>query len=96
VILFCPSPLVVHSFCMRHQVTWHASLPAIDNTQRPVTWCHPVIRLATTDLHRQPYSHQITRFGSMLIDCSTCDLARVRRAKVDALEKGLESDDTRT
>jgi hypothetical protein len=35
---YCPSPLSVHSFCMRHQVTWSASLAAIDKTIQCHGW----------------------------------------------------------
>jgi hypothetical protein len=31
-VSYCALPLLMHSFCMQHQVNWLASLAAIDNT----------------------------------------------------------------
>jgi hypothetical protein len=37
-VLYCHSPLFMHSFCMQHRVTWYASLAAIDNMLASTPW----------------------------------------------------------
>jgi hypothetical protein len=49
---FCLSPLLMHSFCMQHQLTWCAPLAAIDNTlgggSGAVTVSNPALLSAPT------------------------------------------------
>jgi hypothetical protein len=73
--MFCPSPLLMHSFCMQHQVIGCASLAAIDN----ITSKTRTIRSSADGEERLPAS--VPGAGPGRMDATACPRGRTPLAK---------------
>jgi hypothetical protein len=67
---YCLSPLLMHSLCMQHQVTWCAPLAAIDNTEKG-----PSIRVIKHCQSPLMMPHRMTRWW---IQCCASPAAKHR------------------
>jgi hypothetical protein len=81
--LYCQQPLLVHSFCMQHQVTWCALLAAIDNTFMRTISSQVPSWMPSECPFKSPCPRRSSRHASssLLTTCTPCSSAASRAGK---------------